>query len=365
MGSPVKVICGEEVPSAGIAGLEQNKVCKEVKPMESFDDLATQMFEHYGTGDLHKALAVAKSASLQYPEKVTKTAYWKACILSLMRRPDEAVCALEQGLSEGAWWAEPTLLHDPDLEGARASTRMEQVIAESARRWRKGQLTAATQVFTLEPGTRATTHGPQHAVARPAPPLMLAFHWRNGSGPEFIDRFRLAAESMGFLVASVQSSQMCAKAEYCWDDQAQGEQEVLQSFASLRASHAFDHSNTILAGASQGGRLAITMSLAGGSRKGWSPDRPSLASRGFIAVVPAIRDVDMFLPYAESAARRGVRGYIITGERDHFVNEASKLQTALRNAGVDCFMEIVEGMPHTFPRDFPDRLTRAIQFVMA
>ena len=84
--------------------------------MESFDDLATQMFEHYGTGDLHSALAVAESASRQYPEKVTKTAYWKACILSLMRRPDEAVCALERGLSEGAWWAEPTLLHDPDLE---------------------------------------------------------------------------------------------------------------------------------------------------------------------------------------------------------------------------------------------------------
>jgi predicted esterase len=337
----------------------------EVKPMESFDDLATQMFEHYGTGDLHSALAVAESASRQYPEKVTKTAYWKACILSLMRRPDEAVCALERGLSEGAWWAEPTLLHDPDLEEARASTRMERVIAESGRRWRKEQSTSRTQIFTLTPGVEATAHGSQPKAKGTPPPLMLAFHWRNGSGPEFIDRFRPAAESMGFLVASVQSSQMCAKAEYCWDDQAQGEQEALQSFASLRASHAFDHSSTILAGASQGGRLAITMSLAGGSRKGWSPDSPYLASRGFVAVVPAIRDVDMFLPYAESAARRGVRGYIITGERDHFVNEASKLQTALRNAGVDCFMEVVKDMPHTFPRDFPDRLTRAIQFVMA
>jgi len=87
--------------------------------MESFEDLATQMFYYYSTGNLNKALAVAESASLQYPEKVTKTAYWKACILSLMRRPDEAVCALKQGLSQGAWWAEPTLLHDPDLEGAR------------------------------------------------------------------------------------------------------------------------------------------------------------------------------------------------------------------------------------------------------
>jgi predicted esterase len=365
MSSPVKVICGEKAPSAGTAGLEQNKAYEEVKPMESFEDLATQMFEHYGAGDLHKALAVAESASLQYPEKVAKTAYWKACILSLMRRPEEAVSALEQGLSQGAWWAEPTLLYDPDLEGARASTRMEQVVAESGTRWRKEQSTAATQVFTLEPGAQTATHGPRDAVTSPAPPLMLAFHWRNGSGPEFINWFRPAAENMGFLLAAVQSSQMCAKEEYCWDDQAQGEQEVLQALASLRVSHVFDHSSTILAGASQGGRLAITMSLAGGSRKGWSPDRPSLAARGFIAVVPAIRDVDMFLPYAESAARRGVRGYIITGERDNFVNEASKLQTALKNAGVDCSMEVVKDMPHTFPKDFPDRLMRAIRFVMA
>lgn len=333
--------------------------------MESFEDLATQMFNYYSTGDLRKALAVADSASLQYPEKVAKTAYWKACILSLMRRPEEAVCALEQGLSQGAWWAEPTLLYDPDLEGARASALMEQVIAESARRWRNEQSTAATQIFTLEPGPEAATHGPQDAVTSPASPLMLAFHWRNGSGPEFIDRFRPAAERMGFLLAAVQSSQMCANEEYCWDDQAQGEQEVLEAFARLRASHAFDDGNVILAGASQGGRLAITMSLAGGSRNGWSPDNPPLSSRGFIAVVPAIRDVDMFMPYLESAACRGVRGYIITGERDHFVTEVSKLQTVLKNAGVDCFTEIVKDMPHTFPKDFPDRLMRAIRFVMA
>jgi len=60
---------------------------------------------------------------------------------------------------------------------------------------------------------------------------------------------------MGFLLAAVQSSQMCAREEYCWDDQAQGEQEVLQAFARLRASHAFDDGNVILAGASQGDDL--------------------------------------------------------------------------------------------------------------
>ncbi len=314
----------------------------------SFEELQTQMFDLYFAHDLAGALEAAESTSRLHPDRTTKTAYWKACILSLMGRPEEAVSALAQGLADGAWWAPAMLSQDPDLKAARTLLQIAKVLAESDRRWRAAQAQAELEVFTLGPrGRPAAPAGHDGA----APPLMLALHWHNGSGPEFIERFRPAADDLGFLLASAQSSQMCAKDEYCWDDPAAGEAEVAGALASLRASHRFDADRVVLAGASQGGRLAITMSLA-------------VPTRGFIAVVPAVRSIEAFAPHLKSAVESGVKGYIITGERDHFLAGAEGLQRFLDSNGVPCRMEVVAGMPHTFPKDFPERLARAARFVI-
>ncbi|MBP7164984.1 MAG: dienelactone hydrolase family protein [Firmicutes bacterium] len=313
----------------------------------SFEELQTQMFDLFYARDLAGAFAVAESASRLYPDRLPKTAYWKACILSLMGRAEEAVSALAQGLAEGAWWSPIMLNRDPDLEAARTLPQMAEVLAETDRRWQAAQVRSKPQTFILDPRDRtAAPAGHDGAL----PPLMLALHWYTGTGPEFIERFRSAADDLGFLLASAQSSQMCAKDQYCWDDQAEGEAEVSGALASLRASHRFDADRVILAGASQGGRLAIAMSLA-------------LPLCGFIAVVPAVRGVEEFAAHVESAAERGVKGYIIAGEKDYFLAGTEKLQRFLDSNGVSCRIEVVEGMAHTFPKDFPERLARAARFV--
>lgn len=313
----------------------------------SFEELQTQMFDLFYARDLAGAFAVAESASRLYPDRLPKTAYWKACILSLMGRAEEAVSALAQGLAEGAWWSPIMLNRDPDLEAARTLPQMTEVLAETDRRWQAAQVRSKPQTFILDPRDRtAAPAGHDGAL----PPLMLALHWYTGTGPEFIERFRSAADDLGFLLASAQSSQMCAKDQYCWDDQAEGEAEVSGALASLRASHRFDADRVILAGASQGGRLAIAMSLA-------------LPLCGFIAVVPAVRGVEEFAAHVESAAERGVKGYIIAGEKDYFLAGTEKLQRFLDSNGVSCRIEVVEGMAHTFPKDFPERLARAARFV--
>ena len=313
----------------------------------SFEELQTQMFDLFYARDLAGAFAVAESASRLYPDRLPKTAYWKACILSLMGRAEEAVSALAQGLAEGAWWSPIMLNRDPDLEAARTLPQMAEVLAETDRRWQAAQVRSKPQTFILDPRDRtAAPAGHDGAL----PPLMLALHWYTGTGPEFIERFRSAADDLGFLLASAQSSQMCAKDQYCWDDQAEGEAEVSGALASLRASHRFDADRVILAGASQGGRLAISMSLA-------------LPLCGFIAVVPAVRGVEEFAAHVESAAERGVKGYIIAGEKDYFLAGTEKLQRFLDSNGVSCRIEVVEGMAHTFPKDFPERLARAARFV--
>jgi len=45
----------------------------------SFEELQTQMFDLFYARDLAGAFAVAESASRLYPDRLPKTAYWKAC----------------------------------------------------------------------------------------------------------------------------------------------------------------------------------------------------------------------------------------------------------------------------------------------
>ena len=282
----------------------------------SFEELQTQMFDLFYARDLAGAFAVAESASRLYPDRLPKTAYWKACILSLMGRAEEAVSALAQGLAEGAWWSPIMLNRDPDLEAARTLPQMTEVLAETDRRWQAAQVRSKPQTFILDPRDRtAAPAGHDGAL----PPLMLALHWYTGTGPEFIERFRSAADDLGFLLASAQSSQICAKDQCAGTTRRRGEAEVSGALASLRASHRFDADRVILAGASQGGRLAIAMSLAPRSAGSlpWS--------RRF--------GVSRFAAHVESAAERGVKGYIIAGETDYFLAGTEKLQRFLDATG--------------------------------
>ena len=112
----------------------------------SFEELQAQMFDLYLAHDLAEALEAAESTSRLYPDRSTKTAYWKACILSLMGRPEEAVSALAQGLANGAWWAPAMLSQDPDLEAARTLPQMAEILADSDRRWRAAQAQATLSV---------------------------------------------------------------------------------------------------------------------------------------------------------------------------------------------------------------------------
>ncbi len=59
-----------------------------------------------------------------------------------------------------------------------------------------------------------------------------------------------------------------------------------------------------------------------------------MPARGFIVVVPAIHDLDALLSDVESAAERGVRGWVITGERDYGRDQAISLGERLNDARV-------------------------------
>ncbi len=110
----------------------------------------------------------------------------------------------------------------------------------------------------------------------------------------------------------------------------------------------------ILAGASQGGRIAIELALKS----------DLLPCRGFIAVVPAIREPEELAVRGKGAGKRGLRGWILTGEHDYFRPGAERLCELLQKKGTPCNLAVIPRLGHDFPDDFGTRLTAAVRFVL-
>lgn len=93
--------------------------------------------------------------------------------------------------------------------------------------------------------------------------------------------------------------------EYCLDDEARAVNDVAWAYERAVAQCRFDRDRVVLGGTSQGARIGIRTALAG----------DSTPARGFVAVVPALRDISPLEALMKGAASRGVRGYIIAGDQ--------------------------------------------------
>lgn len=159
----------------------------------------------------------------------------------------------------------------------------------------------------------------------------------------------------GLLVAIPRSSQQLGMDSFGWDDRERTARDITEAHDRLCAMEQFDAARAIVAGASQGGAMALDMALSG----------TLVPARGFIVVVPAIHDLDALVSDVESAVQRGVRGWVVTGERDYGRDPAVPLGQRLNDLGVPRHVEVVPGLGHDFPNDFADRLPSALNYALA
>lgn len=308
-----------------------------------FWTVANRVFTAHEHGRYQEALDTVKEAAPQFPDRAETIVYWEACTHARLNTPERVLAVLQEGIQQGLWWAPDMLRRDPDLESVREDPAFAAIVETCKNRLSAARATSAPQLHIYPPDQPSS-----------ASPLLIALHWRIRHLVDFTPWW-LPAVEQGVLVAVPRSSQQLGMQAFGWDDPERTTRDITQAYDRLRTTEQFDAAKVIVAGASQGGAVTLNMALSGAP----------VPARGFIVVVPAIHDLDALVFDVESAVQRGVRGWVVTGERDYGRDTALSLGERLNDLGVPCHVEVIPGLGHDFPNDFADRLPSALSYVLA
>ncbi|MGH2757034.1 MAG: TPR end-of-group domain-containing protein [Actinomycetota bacterium] len=303
--------------------------------MAELNVVREEVFALYQRQDYDRVLEVAQSVANEFPANAS---YWIACMLAVTDRPDEALAALEQGLERGAYWPSRMLLKDPDLESIRADRRFARIIQESERAWKSA----------FDPGPEIHAFPP---TVEPSGVLVIALDGAPGASVEEFSLHWQSARDQGALVVIPQSSQPHApEGGRTWADGQRTKADLAFVYQDVSKHHEFDPEKVVLAGFSQGGRVAISIALR----------RDPISACGFIAVAPTVVDDPLT---NELDRQSNLRGSITVGEDDWVLDAATSLHETATARGLSWRLDLVPRVAHEFPPDFDSRLLETLSFV--
>lgn len=308
----------------------------------TFSDLATQMFAHYNAGQSEQALAVVNQHAGDFPEETSTIRIWQICLQALTGQTKAAKTTLRQALDSGLWYHPEALTGDPDLAALQDDPEFKALLARSASMYEQARRAARPEMSIFAPANLA---GPL--------PLLIALHGMGGNAIQTAAYWQdLSAQ--GWLVAVPQSSQIVNVGGYVWDDQSLTEQELGAHLAHLHAAYPIDEGRIVLAGFSQGGGLAIYLSLQG-----------ILSAIGFIGVAPWLPVVDDLLRGAAPDLTRTPRGVIFTGGQDQ-PHQAmfEQIEDLFRQRAIPYRRQHTPAVAHAYPPDFAPQRDAALQFIL-
>jgi dienelactone hydrolase len=304
----------------------------------TFEELTNELMRLYPQGKYTEALEIVTQHADHFPEQKARTTFWKMCLLSLCGRSDEVISLFQKGLDSGLWWAR-SQFGDTDLDAVRDMPEFKRLMAESSKRCME------MQAF-IEPAR--TLLLPEDTTGKL--PLLIGLHGRNGHADSNLEHWETARRH-GWLVLSPQSRQALYQGSYCWDDSEQGLREILFHLEEVMQLYNVDRERIVMGGFSQGSGMAIYAAFSG-----------NISVRGFIGVGTFIAEPDSLVPLARQA--KDVRGYFITGEKDHTLDKAKAIQRILEENNIQFSEEVYPDLGHEFPPDFGSSFGRAIEFIL-
>jgi dienelactone hydrolase len=301
----------------------------------TFEELTEKMIALYHQKKFEDALQLIEEHLHSFPEQAARLTFWRMCFLSLMGRSEDVFSVFRQGLDSGHWWHEE-LFADPDLNAVRELPEFQRLMGISREQYEEARLHIERDYTILEP------ESPSSGLY----PLLITLHGRNGNKEGDLGRWELARQR-GWLVLSTQSTQPVFHGAYHWDNPQQGFADLRFYYDQVSQQYQVDPQRILIAGFSQGSGMAIYTALT-----------RSLPVSGFIGIGTWWADVSQL-----DISGTQVRGYFITGEKDHTLERAREIQAVLRKNDIQFGEEVHADLGHEFSSDFGESFDKAINFI--
>jgi dienelactone hydrolase len=301
----------------------------------TFREVTDRLVALYGEGKFEEALPMIEAHLDAFPEQKARMVFWRMCLLSLSNRLEETISVFRRGLESGLWW-QPELFADPDLNAVRDLPEFQRLMAVSEEKYEAGRAQIEREYAILQPEPPASGRYP----------LLITLHGRNGNKDADLGQWEVARKR-GWLVLSCQSTQPVFQGAYHWDNPATGLSDLEFYYEQASQKYPIDPQRNVIAGFSQGSGMAIYAARSG-----------RLPVRGFIGIGTWWADANEL-----GSGRKDVRGYFITGEKDHTLDRAREIQNVLRMSGVQCSEEVHAELGHAFSDDFGSSFDKAIAFI--
>ncbi|PDY85080.1 DUF3089 domain-containing protein [Bacillus cereus] len=290
-----------------------------------FVELQNELFRLFEKGEFDAVYRCIDETKREFPERMDKTSFWQACAYSVEGKHEEAIAILNEAIQRGIWWNPYTLMHDEDLKGLQDKIDFKPIVKKCEEILKEHQMMSQSKLFT---------YGNEKAQAG-----IFSLHWRGSNINDFAPYWCEEEILHEYMLGFSQSSQIYGMNSYSWDNHEIAIKDVMKNFNDF--TNKYNLEDIIIAGASQGGNIAIELAL-----------KNMLATQKFIAVIPAIRDVEAIESIVISNDITNVKGYIVTGDKDQFYENTLQVMSMFEKYNVNCKLIVREGLGHLFPEDF-------------
>lgn len=295
-------------------------------------------------GELYQQQKYAEGAALlervldRFPDHLLANTYNLAILRSLAGDPNAGVAALEEGLQRGVFYG----IWDFDGE-ILAPLKAAPPFAAF---WERNQARIAeTQRLAT---MKMEIVLPEDFDAARRYPLFIALHGGGEDLAAFKPNWTSPRLRREFITLYVQSTQVATMRGFHWQDEALTRRDLAAAYAEVLAAQPIDSSCVLVGGFSSGGYASLLVSL-----------HALLPVRGFVALCPpvpdAITDAEI-----EAAVARGLRGSLLTTERDGRLDAQRALAEHFVAQGLPVEFAVAPDTGHWYPEDFAAQLDAAI-----
>lgn len=311
-------------------------------PWKTYPEMRKEVGRLYEEGRFADAAAILDKAVVAFPDHLRANTINLALMRVRLGEPDRAVEALKLGLSKGIWYGTYDFFAEV-WAPLKAHPGFAAVEAESESRRAEAEKHVRPRLDVVVP---------TGAAAGARLPLFIALH----GGGENVDAFKPHWTSplleQGFVVAYPQSSQLVAPDGFDWmQDVPRTLRELRLVYDGLLRDYPVDPARVAVGGFSSGGAAALEVVLT-----------EAFPVAAFVSLCPP-KPPDFTADRLAAAAARGVKGTLLTSERDGRLAAQREMAEAMRGAGLLLDFVVTPDLGHWYPDDLAARIDATLRAV--